>query len=149
MTDGFLNDLDLGDTNADPNYIADSKYRAFVYQSEVRTKKDDTRAWVITYKIAPDQKHAGQTQQEWFDLLPKDSTAPNAELKRSFLKKRILSLGVPESKIGQVNPNDLIGTEVSLTIKHKDGYQNVGNVDLAEGGSSTQTITTADVADLL
>lgn len=142
MTDGFLNDLGLEDVNADPNYIADGKYRAFVYNSEVRTKKDDSKSWVLSYKIADGQKHSGQQQQEWFDLNPQGA---NAELKRSFLKRRVLSLGVPESKIGSVQPNDLIGLEVSITIKHKDGYQNIGNVELVEGSSAT----TPDVSSLL
>lgn len=144
MTDGFLNDLGLDEVNADPNYIADGKYRAFVYNSEVRTKKDDSKSWVLSYKIAPDQKHAGQVQQEWFDLAPKGD---NAELKRSFLKRRVLSLGVPESKIGSVQPNDLIGLEVSITIKHSGSYQNVGTVELAGGATSASAST--DVADLL
>lgn len=145
MTDGFLNDLGLDDVNPDPNYIADGLYRAFVYGSEVRTKQSTGgKSWVLTYKVAPDQKHAGQTQQEWFDLDPKGD---NAELKRSFLKKRVLSLGVPESKIGSIQPNDLVGIEVSLKIVHKGSYQNVGDVTLA--GSGATPAASADVADLL
>lgn len=145
MTDGFLNDLGLENVSEDPNHIADGLYRAFVYGSEVRTKQSTgTKSWVLTYKIAPGQQHAGQTQQEWFDLDPKGD---NAELKRSFLKKRVLSLGVPESKINSIQPNDLVGIEVSMKIVHRNGYQNVGNIDLAGGGATPAA--SADIADLL
>lgn len=134
MSEGFLNDLGLENVEADPNHIADGKYPAFVYNSEVRTKKDQTRSWVITYKIAPDSpRHAGQQQQEWFDLEPKGE---NADLKRSFLKRRVLSLGVPESKINSINPADLIGIKVALTIVHRGQYQNVGTVEVLDDNAS-------------
>jgi hypothetical protein len=133
---GFLNDLGLENVEADPNHIADGKYRAFVFNSEVRLKKDQSRSWVITYKIAPNQKHAGQQQQEWFDLEPKGD---NAEIKKSFLKSRVLSLGVPESKIADLSPADLIGTEVDITIVHRNGYQNVGVLTLPTGDAPAAT----------
>lgn len=130
---GFLSDLNLDGVEADPNYIADGVYHAFVYESEVRTKKDGTPSWVLTYKIAPDEaKHAGQQIAEWFDLKP---VGPNANLKKSFMKRRVLSLGVPESRINAVNPADFVGTEVAITVKHKGQYQNVTDVKLAEGGA--------------
>jgi hypothetical protein len=135
MSGGFLNDLGLDAVSADPNHIADGKYRAFVFNAEVRNKKNsEINSLVLTYKIAPEQKHAGQSQQEWFDLLPASATGDNAEFKRSYLKKRILSLGIPESKINEVNPGDLIGIEVAITIVHKNGYQNVGNLELVNDG---------------
>ena len=136
---GFLNDLGLENVEADPNHIADGTYPAYVFGSEVRLKKDHSKSWVLTYKIAPEAaKHSGQTQAEWFDLEPKGE---NAELKKSFLKKRILSLGVPESKINEVNPDDLIGIKVSLKIIHKNGYQNVGDISLADGVSAPSAVS--------
>lgn len=139
---GFLNDLGLDSVEADPNHIADGLYPAFVYGSEVRLKKDQTKSWVLTYKIAPEAaKHSGQTQAEWFDLEPKGE---NAELKKSFLKKRILSLGVPESKINEVNPDDLIGIKVNVKIVHRNGYQNVGDVTVTEGTTASAAPASTD-----
>lgn len=128
---GFLNDLGLENVEADPNYIADGTYPAYVFKSEIRTKKDETKSWVLTFKIAPESnKHAGQTQQEWFDLKP---VGENAEMKKSFLKKRVLSLGVPEAKIPTFSPNDVLGTKVSMSIVHRKGYQNIGEVQVDDG----------------
>jgi hypothetical protein len=148
MSDGFLNDLGLDTVEADPNHIANGKYPAFVYNSEVRTKKDGTKSWVITYKIAPDSpRHAGQQQQEWFDLEPKGE---NADLKKSFLKRRVLSLGVPETRINSVNPGDLIGIKVSLEIVHRGQYQNVGTVEvLDDSGSVAAPVASAASSTLL
>ena len=144
---GFLNDLGLENVEADPNHIADGKYRAFVFNSEVRTKKDQTDSLVLTYKIAPEQKHSGQQQQEWFDLKP---TGDNAELKKSFFKKRLLSLGVPEAQFANLNPGDLIGIEVGMTIVHRNGYQNVGEVTLvADGGATAAPAAPASTSSLL
>ena len=143
---GFLNDLGLENVEADPNHIADGKYEAFVFNSEVRTKKDGGRSWVITYKIAPGQTHSGQQQQEWFDLAP---TGDNAELKKSFLKRRVLSLGVPESQIGTFNPGDVMGLKVAIAIVHRNGYQNVNSVELMEDGAlSASTASPSASPDL-
>lgn len=134
MTDGFLNDLDLGNVEADPNHIADGKYVAHVYKSEVRDTKKG-KQWVLTYKIdAGSPKHAGQQQQEWFALSP---TGDNVELKKSFLKRRVLSLGVPESKINSVNPGDVQGLKVVIEIVHRNGYQNIASVALADDTSGS------------
>jgi hypothetical protein len=131
MSDGFLNDLGLDNVEADPNYISDGTYPAFVFSADVRTKKDKSKSWVLTYKIAPESpKHAGQQQQEWFDLEPKGE---NAEMKKSFLKRRVLSLGVPEDKINSLQPNDVVGIKVAMSIVHRNGYQNVGTVTVDDG----------------
>lgn len=141
---GFLSDLALDGVEADPNYIADGVYHAYVYESEVRTKKDGTPSWVLTYKIAPDEaKHAGQQIAEWFDLKP---VGPNATLKKSFMKRRVLSLGIPETRINAVNPVDFVGTEVSITVKHKGQYQNVTDVRLV---SAAATKPAASIEDLI
>lgn len=151
MSDGFLNDLGLENVEADPNYINDGTYPAFVFSSEIKTKKDQSKAWVLTYKIAPDSpKHAGQQQQEWFDLAPKGE---NAEIKKSFLKRRVLSLGVPEAKIDSINPADVVGIKVAMSIVHRNGYQNVGNVTVDDGvtplGATPGGVVTPEAASNL
>lgn len=144
---GFLNDLGLENVSADPNHIADGLYKAFVFNSEVRAKRDGSKSWVISYKIAPGQQHAGQIQQEWFELEPKGE---NVELKRSWLKRRVLSLGVPEQRVGSVDPGDFIGTEVNVKIVHRNGYQNVGEVTLvADGGVTTPAVSAPAESSLL
>jgi len=145
---GFLNDLGLDNVEADPNYISDGPHPGFVYDSKVVTKKDSTKSWVITFKVAPeDESYAGKTQDEWYSLsVMKDGSlaAPSADQK-SWLKKRVLSLGVPESKVNTFDPKDVIGTSVFFNIRHRNGYQNVGEVTLRDE-STGQAIESAPTA---
>jgi hypothetical protein len=133
---GFLNDLDLDNVEADPNYIGDGQWPAFIFDSKVITKKDQTKSWIITYKVAPDSKqYAGVTQDEWFALtVEKDGSliAQPDQTKKSWLKKRVLSVGVPESRVKEVTPAEIIGTPVFITIRHKGNFQNVVDVVLRD-----------------
>jgi hypothetical protein len=154
---GFLNDLGLDNVEADPNYISDGDHPGFVFDSKVVTKKDNTKSWVLTFKVAPeDTDYAGKTQDEWYSLsVLKDGAlaAPSAQQK-SYLKKRVLSLGVPESKVATFDPAEVIGTAVFFGIRHRNGYQNVGEVrlrDEATGQAVAQAAPAqaAPVSDLL
>lgn len=119
---GFLNDLGLDQVEADPNYIPDGKYPGFVFESKVEVSKNGNKQWVLTYKFVD-----GRTQKEWKNLEPK---GPNRALQLSFLKQRVLSLGIPETRVGTFQPSEVIGVPVWIQIKHRDGYQNVGTVEL-------------------
>ncbi|HET7713151.1 MAG TPA: hypothetical protein VFK94_01370 [Patescibacteria group bacterium] len=144
---GFLNDLGLDNVEADPNYIADGQWPAFVFDSKVVEKKDGSKSWVISYKIAPNSpQFAGVQQDEWYALsVSKDGSiqAPSVQQK-SWLKKRVLSLGVPESKVGTFSPAEVTGTPVFITIRHKNGYQNVGDVVLRDEATGQATPVAAN-----
>lgn len=124
---GFLNDLNLDQTEADPNYISDGPHPGFIFDSKVVTKKDGNKSWVLTHKVAPeDTKFAGRIQDEWYPIT--NATEQN----KSWLKRRVLSLGVPESQVGSFSPADVIGLAVLFSIRHKDSYQNVVDVVLRD-----------------
>jgi hypothetical protein len=129
---GFLNDIGLDSVEADPNYIPDGMYKATIVKSEIQGKKSgDGNNWIITYAIQ-EGAQASKQQSEWFDLNP---SGDNEALKKSFLKKRVVGLGVPESKINEVDPTYFIGQKCVVSIKHKNGYQNVSDVRLADASS--------------
>jgi hypothetical protein len=145
---GFLNDLnvDWDKVSSNPNTVSDGTHHAFVFDAKVvdLTAKDKGKSLVITYKNAPDDSEPGKQKDEWRGLpvvtadgkFASDKDANNA----SWLKQRLLSLGVPESKIGDLDPGDLVGTEVYVTYKTKGEWQNVVNVKLAsdsENGDAT------------
>lgn len=125
-TDLFAS-MGLDDVEADPNHIADGMYNAHVYESQILTAKSGKKAgrpqWVLNYKIL-EGTYKGRVQSEWFDL------GPNNDQAKPWIKRRILSLGVPESKVSEFQPADVIGTPVTVKIQTKDGWQNVVNVDL-------------------
>lgn len=117
--------MGLDDVEADPNFIPAGEYAAYITDSAIVTAKTGKNmgknSWVLTYKVS-DGKFNGRTQQEWFSL------DPSNEQVKPWLKRRLLSIGVPESRIGSFNPADVVGTPVFVKIKHKDGYQNVADV---------------------
>lgn len=124
---GFLNDLGLDSVESDPGTFPDGKYRGFLFDCKMVQYKDTSKgqALVLTYKIA-DGPHKGKTIDEW-----KTANAFDDAQKKSWLKQRITSLGVPESRLNSVEPNDLIGTEIIFTKKQKGEYHNVTYVEVA------------------
>jgi hypothetical protein len=131
---GFLNDLGLENVEADPNFIAAGPYPAIITKSEVKPKSGEQvgNNWILTYTIQAG-KFQGKTQSEFFDLNPQGD---KAEIKKSFLKKRVLSLGVPENQISNMDPQFAVGLAGVVTIKHGNGYQNVADFKLNEGAAS-------------
>jgi len=137
---GFLNDLGVnwGDvpTTNDP---ADGTHRCFVTKSEIRTRRSDqSKHWVFTYKVADGEPQSGCTKDEWRAIpITRDGrfVSDKDEQAARWLKQRLLSLGVPEDRVGTVTPADVQGTEVYITLKtttnSKGTFQNVTNVTLA------------------
>jgi len=147
MSSELFASMGLDNVEADVNHIADGVYPAFVYESTTVVAKTGKNAgktsWVVTYKIAEGQ-FKGRTQQEWFSLDPANETV------KPWLKRRILSLGVPETKIGDFQPADVVGTAVTVKIQTKDGYQNVRDVKLRdESEAATTASAPAAVSNLM
>ena len=156
---GFLNDLGVNwDDVSTSNDPPDGTHHCFVVKSEIRTRKSDqSKHWVFTYKIAEGEPHQGRTKDEW-RAIPvvnpetKKFASERDEQNASWLKQRLMSLGVPEDRIGVVTPADVQGTEVYVTLvtktTNKGTFQNVTNVKLfaevqqqLNGGAQQQTGT--------
>ena len=142
---GFLNDLDLENTEADPDALPDGKYPGFLFSSKIVDKKDQTKSWVIEYKVdvEHDPKWGGRRAQEWYNI-----TKPT-EQQKSWLKRRLNSLGVPEDKHGEINPGDVVGIAVTFGIKNKDGYKNVNFVELRNESGTVTTSAAPVQAELM
>lgn len=136
---GFLNDLGINwnDVPTD-NSPSDGTHRCFVTKSEIRTKKDQTKSWVFTYRVADGESEQGRTKDEWRPLPNTNGghfLTEKDETNARWLKQRLISLGVPEDRVGSVSPGDILGTEVYVTLKTTSNsqgtFQNVTNVKLA------------------
>jgi hypothetical protein len=144
---GFLSDLSLDTVSDDVNAFPDGTYEAFLYEAKLIQYKDTSKgqALVLTYKIA-DGPHSGKTIDEW-----KSCNAFDDERAKGWLKARIKSLGVPESRYDTVDPEDLVGIKLLISKKQKGEYHNVTSVKLSDGSSSSSVgaSTSASVSDLL
>ena len=138
---GFFNDLD---NVADG--VEDGKKPAYITKSEIITKKDSTKAWVVTYRVA-EGKDKGEEIQEWFNDYPGD--ADKQANAKKWRKRRIKSFGVPEHMVSQFTPDQAIGLYGIITVKTNGNFQNVTGFVLANeqtGQPITATATPAAVA---
>jgi hypothetical protein len=126
MSDGIFADLGL---DVDFDNFPSATYSGYVTEAKVINYKDAAkgRAMVLTYKVADEGEHKGKTIDEFKSCNKFDDAT-----KKKWLKIRLLSLGVPESRLSEVNPSDLVGTAVFFTTKKNGEYTNVSTVKVAE-----------------
>lgn len=147
---GFLNDLNLDDVATDPNRVPDGTYPAHVSKFKMQPTQSKGNFLVIGYTLAPGAKDAkgtsleGKVIDEW-----KSANAGDEPSKKSWLKQRIVSLGVPESRVSAVEPEDVIGQAVLVTVKTKGEYQNVVGVKVDNGEFGPGISGTSDSVDSL
>lgn len=132
---GIFGDLDVQAAADDPFAVDDGTYTGTVTKSEVKKNKDETKTFlVLEYTIEDDGPMGGRKASEWKNIPePGDE---NADRSASFLKQRLLSLGVPPDRINSFEPEDALGVEVVFTVKNKDGYANVTKVEQPRGATS-------------
>jgi hypothetical protein len=137
----FLKDMGLESIDASGTdwSIANGVYPAMVSDSKIMNPKGDTNKelWQITYTLDGEvETYGGRSVSEFYDLnpeLPAD--------RRVWLKRRLLSLGVNDQQAATLEPGDIIGTEVSVTVRNKNTndktYTNVTKVELRSTGSAS------------
>ena len=133
-TESIFGDLDVAGAADDPFSVPDDTYECFVTNAEVKPTKDGTKRGLnLTYRIASGD-HEGKNISEWknIPIVPKGQE-PSAEDKTSlsWLKQRLSSLGVPESRMNSLtDPGTLVGIHVYVTVKKNGDYTNVRNVTM-------------------
>jgi len=143
MSEGMFGDLDLEQAQDDPFAVPDNSY--ICYLTDLKsgpTKAGDKVGLTLEFTI-DEGEHKGKTVTEWKQIpKPADPKNPSPEdLKAmSFIKQRMLSLGVPRDRINTTNPSDLIGTKVVISVKNKGGYTNVKDVTVVDPEFSADNI---------
>lgn len=138
---GFLSNmgLDTLDATGTDWSIANGVYPAMITDSKIMHPKNDQsrNLWQITYTIDGEvETYGGRTVSEFYDLdpnLPAD--------RRVWLKRRLHSIGVNDAQAVSLEPADIIGTEVSVTVRNKNTndktYVNVTKVELRSTGNAS------------
>lgn len=123
--------LDLESAADDPFAIPDSTYKAYLTDVQKKPTRDGSKVGVtFKYRIS-EGDYKDQEVTEWKSANPGDDIRT-----KSFLKQRIVSLGVPADRIGVVDPGDLIGKEVYITVKNRNGFANINKVTLVDASES-------------
>lgn len=133
---GLFGDLDVQQFDDNPWAIPDDKYEAVVTKSEVgETKAGDKVGWTLTYTIESG-RCSGQSVTEWKRVPQRDKPMEDDHRAGSFLKERLLSLGIPENRLNEVTPDEILGRKVYITTRQRGENVNVQKVEVreAEGG---------------
>lgn len=133
---GIFGDLDVEAAADDPFAVDDGTYNGTITKCEAKpTKNGDKIGLTLEYTITDEGPMAGRKVSEWKHI-PRsgDENAANAA---SFLKQRLISIGVPADRINSFEPEDALGTDVVFTVKKNGEYTNVTRVALPDGGGST------------
>jgi hypothetical protein len=132
----FLNDagvVGVAPTESD-FFVATGVYNAMISDSKI-ADFNGVKKWQITYKIDPeDDNYGGKVVSEWFDLSPDLPTE-----RKQFLVRRLASLQIGPEEQATLEPDDIIGTEVTITVKNKpsaDGSRTYTNVTKVVLGSA-------------
>lgn len=137
---GIFGDLDVASASDNPWLVPANTYEATVYTAEVKRDKNEILGMEIIYKISSGD-HEGKTVREWKVIPepadPKNLT-PEENKATSYLKMRLRSFGIPESRMNSMNVNDILGLEVIIKVTVNGEYTNVSRVDLA-GDAATET----------
>lgn len=125
---GFLDEAGVVGIKAEaPDWsVANGVYPATISDSK-KDQFNGVTKWQITYKIHPDvDVFGGKTVSEWFDLSP-----DLAEERKQFLVRRLASLEIGPQEQMTLEPADVIGTEVTITVRNKpsaDGTRMFTNI---------------------
>ena len=130
---GIFGDLDVASAEDNPWAIPANSYECTVYTVEVKRDKNEVLGMEFIYKISSGE-HEGKTCREWKVIpVPDDPKNLTADEKKaaSYLKMRLKSLGVPETRMNNINVNDLLGLDVVVKVVVNGEYTNVQRVELA------------------
>lgn len=135
----LFGDLDIAGAADNPNAIPDNTYACVVSKVEVKTNNDDNYGMYFTYTIT-DGQYKGKTISEYKRLPhPQDHTPLSAEKKEqalAYIKQRLASLNIPESRMNSVDASDLVGIDCYISTKQNGDYTNVRRITMeapAEG----------------
>lgn len=134
----LFGELDLENAADDPFAIPPGTYHATLTKVSQENPKDPAKrpGFVFEYTITNEDEDpeveaaSGLNISEWKTIPVPGDDSPEAKRNRAFIKQRLLSLGVAPDDLDTVGADDLVGTDVVLTVKKNGEYTNVTQVKL-------------------
>jgi len=152
----LFGELDIAGANANPFFLPDDTYKCKIIEAVKRiAKSSGNPGLALTYQVIEGPKK-GRKIKEWKtvphsyelegykseeDLKKKrgldEEVKEKAEQQISFLKQRMVSLGIPDEKQNSVEAKDFLEVGlVEVTIKNSDDRVNVQSVKLVEDSAA-------------
>lgn len=152
---GLFGDIDFNEVADDPFSVEAGTYNGVVSDFFVKaTKSGDKMGMTVEYTVeeSDNEEMLGRSHQEWMEVpMPADPKNPTPDERKqaSRVKMRLASLGVPESRMNEVTPEDVIGTPITFTRtdtkdKRDDTrvYKNISNVKVRDGVTAASSGST-------
>lgn len=140
----LFGDLDFDKASDDPFAVPDNSYVCYLTSVKVGpTKAGDKVGMTLTYTI-DEGPHSGKQITEWKNIpQPVNPKSPSDDDLRamSFIKQRLIGLGVPAERISEVQPDDLVGIKCVVAVKNKDGYTNVRSCTKVDESFTSDNVT--------
>lgn len=114
---GLFDGLDLANAPADPWKIADGTHKFIISEAPKVGPTQDGKKNGILFRFEITEGDVGKNKTEWLEIPAVGDASAEAVTRRSFLRQRLESLGVPEAKFDTIEPADFIGTEGYLTVE--------------------------------
>jgi hypothetical protein len=145
---GLFDELDIASAADNPWVVPDNTYACVVSDLVVKENSKGNMGMIFTFKIR-EGDHAGFEITEYKRLPSSRDKEPMSEAEKnkamSYIKMRLDSLGIPESRMNSVEKADLVGIECYVRTQVKDDFVNVKSVTLTSSAtSSSPGIVTAN-----
>ena len=127
---GIFGDLDVESAADDPFSVPDNTYYAYVTDMVAKESQSGKKGLNIEYTVSAGE-HKGKKIREW-KRIPEDLNSDENKQAASYIKSRMLDLGIPAERINSATKDDVTGKFVAVTIKSKGEYQNVTKVVLKD-----------------
>lgn len=149
----LISSLGLDKVEADPNALPDGLWPGVISKAEfVPVKKNNNYALAITFTVDEGDRK-GASPSKWYTLgkdpvFNEDGTLQTytptmTDQQKSYFKKDLEALGVPESALGNFDPSTLVGKKVNFRTKKNDQWININFIELRyDGGFQTPSVST-------
>lgn len=133
---GLFDELDVAGAADNPFAIPDDTYECVVSDVTVKQNKKGNMGMTIKYKVVSGQYADAEISEYRRIPHPKDTdvqSTSEAERSKSFLKRSLASLGIPEDRMNSVGKADLEGIQCYVSTQQNGDFTNVRSVSLTAG----------------
>jgi len=128
---GLFDELDVAGAADNPFAIPDDVYPCVVSDVVVKKNAKGNMGMTVTYTIA-DGKYKGRKITEYRRMPHKEDSEPLDEAKaaeaRSYIKRTMARLGIPEDRMNSAGKEDLVGLDCYVSTNQNGDFTNVRDV---------------------
>lgn len=138
----IFGDMDIASAADDPFAVEDGTYPTLITKCSVQKSNKGGKGLTFDYTIQEgddvNEEMVGRKISEWLTIPDENTPEDKVETFKSFIKRRLKALGIPEEEMNSVQPEELINLEPVITVKttpEKDGkgpFQNITKMVLPD-----------------